>query len=39
MKRIKDLNQIIYIVYGAVGVGRTSFVLKSVTYLIERRVF
>ena len=29
----------IYIVYGPVGVGRTSFVLKCVTYLIERRVF
>ncbi len=34
MKKIKDLNQIIYLVYGPVGVGRTSFVLKCVTYLI-----
>lgn len=39
MKKIKDLFQMIYIVYGSVGVGRTSFVLKCVTYLIERRVF
>lgn len=39
MKKIKDLNQNIYLVYGPVGVGRTSFVLKCVTYLIERRVF
>jgi hypothetical protein len=39
MRRIKDLNQNVYIVYGQVGVGRTSFVLKCVTYLIERRVF
>jgi hypothetical protein len=39
MKRIKDLNQAVYIVYGKVGVGRTSFALKSTTYLIERRIF
>lgn len=39
MKRIKDFNQGIYIVYGSIGVGRTSFVLKCVTYLIQRRVF
>ena len=39
MKRIKDLNQAVYIVHGRVGVGRTSFALKSTTYLIERRIF
>lgn len=39
MKRIKDLSQNVYIVYGPVGVGRTSFVLKCVTYLIQRRAF
>lgn len=39
MKRIKDLTQSVYIIYGRLGVGRTSFALKCVTYLIERRLF
>lgn len=39
MKALKDLNQVVYIIYGKVGVGRTSFALKCVTYLIERKVF
>lgn len=34
MKKIKELNQTIFIIYGPLGVGRTSFALKSTTYLI-----
>jgi replication-associated recombination protein RarA len=39
MKTIKD-NQInMLFLYGHPGVGKTTFAIKSATYLIERRVF
>jgi predicted AAA+ superfamily ATPase len=39
MKTIKDNQYNIFFLYGHPGVGKTTFAIKSATYLIERRVF
>ena len=39
MKSIKELQSNLYIVYGQSGVGKTTFTIKTATYLIERKAF
>lgn len=39
MKSIKDNQYSVFFLYGHPGVGKTTFAIKSATYLIERRVF
>lgn len=38
MKKILDKATNIMVLYGPSGIGRTTFAMKSVTYLVERRV-
>ena len=39
MKKLKEPNLSIFVLYGHPGVGKTSFAIKTATYLIERRVY
>lgn len=39
MKTVKDNQFIYYFLYGHPGIGKTTFAIKTSTYLIERRVF
>lgn len=39
MKKIKQPNLYLFFLYGYPGVGKTSFAIKTATYLIERRVY
>jgi DNA replication protein DnaC len=39
MKTIKDNQTSFFFLYGHPGVGKTTFAIKTATYLIERRVF
>jgi DNA replication protein DnaC len=39
MKKIKDPQISTFFLYGHPGVGKTSFSVKTATYLVERRAF
>jgi predicted AAA+ superfamily ATPase len=39
MKKIKDPQISTFILYGLSGVGKTTFSIKTATYLIERRIY
>jgi DNA replication protein DnaC len=39
MNKIKDPQTSIFIIYGHPGVGKTSFSVKTATYLIERGIY
>jgi DNA replication protein DnaC len=39
MKKIKDQRFYLFFLYGHSGIGKTSYAIKTATYLIERRVY
>ena len=39
MKKVRDPQLTFFILYGHPGVGKTTFAIKTATYLIERRVY